>query len=106
MGHARDAVEKFDKAFVDLDFVGQRRPLGVDHPPGAACALGYAVQLNRTRTSLLEAQAEPLAYQHAAHEEHAVERLQKCAGYSVSCDPVPTSVCRPRSRSWVSFGPW
>jgi signal transduction histidine kinase len=43
---------------------------------GAACALGYAVQLNRTRTSLLEEQAGRLAYEHAAHEQQAVEQEQ------------------------------
>jgi signal transduction histidine kinase len=43
---------------------------------GAACALGYAVQLNRMRTSLLEEQARRLAYQHEAHEQRAVEREQ------------------------------
>ena len=39
---------------------------------GAACALGYGVQLTRTRTELLQEQADRLAYAHAAHEQQSL----------------------------------
>jgi signal transduction histidine kinase len=43
---------------------------------GAACMLGYAVQLSRARTTLLGAQAARLANDYAAHEQHAVQQEQ------------------------------
>jgi signal transduction histidine kinase len=43
---------------------------------GAATALGYAVQLSRARTQLMEEQAELLATRHAAHEQQALQQEQ------------------------------
>jgi signal transduction histidine kinase len=43
---------------------------------GAACALGYAVQLSRARTELLRQQAARLATEHAAHEEELIRQEQ------------------------------
>jgi signal transduction histidine kinase len=43
---------------------------------GAACALGYAVQLSRTRTQLLREQAAVLTSEHAAHEQQALQLEQ------------------------------
>jgi signal transduction histidine kinase len=40
---------------------------------GAACALGYAVQLSRARTQLLREQAALLASRHAAHEQQVLQ---------------------------------
>ena len=41
---------------------------------GAACALGYGVQLTRARAELLRQQADRLAYEHAAHETQVLQR--------------------------------
>jgi signal transduction histidine kinase len=43
---------------------------------GAACALGYAVQLSRARTQLLREQAAVLTSEHAAHEQQALQLEQ------------------------------
>jgi signal transduction histidine kinase len=43
---------------------------------GAACALGYAVQLSRARTRLLREQAAALASEHAAHEQQVLQLEQ------------------------------
>jgi signal transduction histidine kinase len=43
---------------------------------GAACALGYAVQLSRARTQLLREQAALLATKHAAHEQQVLQQEQ------------------------------
>jgi signal transduction histidine kinase len=43
---------------------------------GAACALGYAVQLSRARTQLLREQAAALTSEHAAHEQQALQLEQ------------------------------
>lgn len=41
---------------------------------GAACALGYGVQLTRARAELLRQQADRLAYEHAVHETQVLQR--------------------------------
>jgi signal transduction histidine kinase len=43
---------------------------------GAACALGYAVQLSRARTELLREQAARLAAEHGAHEQKVIRQEQ------------------------------
>jgi signal transduction histidine kinase len=43
---------------------------------GAACALGYAVQLSRARNELLRQQAARLATEHATHEEEVIRQEQ------------------------------
>ncbi|HKC28452.1 MAG TPA: sensor histidine kinase [Jatrophihabitans sp.] len=40
---------------------------------GAACALGYGVQLTRARNELLQQQAVRLAEEHAAHEQQSLQ---------------------------------
>lgn len=53
----------FDDVFVSYVFA-----------TGSACALGYGVQLSRTRTELLRQQAARLASAHAVHEQQVVNR--------------------------------
>jgi signal transduction histidine kinase len=43
---------------------------------GAACALGYGVQLTRARAELLRQQADQLAYEHALHETQLLQGLR------------------------------